>query len=95
MSLTEEEVGNIAHLARLQLDSVDAKNYTKDLSNILDLFAEMDKVDTKAIEPMAHPMELTQRFRKDEITENDQHELFQSIAPKVEAALYLVPQVIE
>jgi len=95
MSLTEKEVGYIAHLARLQCDAVDAKKYTKDLSNILDLVAEMEEVDTKAIEPMAHPMDLTQRLREDRITEEDQHELFQSLAPKVEGGLYIVPKVIE
>ena len=29
------------------------------------------------------------------VTEGDQHELFQSVAPQVEAGLYLVPKVIE
>jgi aspartyl-tRNA(Asn)/glutamyl-tRNA(Gln) amidotransferase subunit C len=44
---------------------------------------------------MAHPLDRTQRLRVDEVTETDQHELFQQNAPRVEAGLYLVPKVIE
>jgi aspartyl-tRNA(Asn)/glutamyl-tRNA(Gln) amidotransferase subunit C len=36
-----------------------------------------------------------QRLRADAVTEIDQRELFQSVAPQVEAGLYLVPKVIE
>jgi len=35
------------------------------------------------------------RLRDDRVTEHDQHQLFQSIAPQVEDGLYLVPRVIE
>lgn len=44
---------------------------------------------------MAHPLDQTQRLRPDAVSEADQRALFQSIAPKVEAGLYLVPKVIE
>lgn len=45
---------------------------------------------------MAHPMEdLTQRLREDIVTEENQRELFQSIAPATDAGLYLVPKIIE
>jgi aspartyl-tRNA(Asn)/glutamyl-tRNA(Gln) amidotransferase subunit C len=47
------------------------------------------------VEPLAHPLEMTQRLREDTVTETDQHDHFQAIAPQVEADLYLVPKVIE
>ncbi len=65
------------------------------LSGIFELIAEMQAVDTKGIAPMSHAQDLPQRLREDTVTETDQRELFQSIAPQVEAGLYLVPQVIE
>ena len=53
-------------------------------------------VRTSELEPMAHPLPgLAQRMRPDVVTEKDQHELYQRNAPQVEAALYLVPKVIE
>ena len=44
---------------------------------------------------MSHAQDVTQRLRDDVVTESDQRELFQSVAPQVEAGLYLVPKVIE
>ncbi|MHB8744401.1 MAG: Asp-tRNA(Asn)/Glu-tRNA(Gln) amidotransferase subunit GatC, partial [Sulfuricaulis sp.] len=51
--------------------------------------------DTQGVTPMAHPMDAAQRLRPDAVTETDQRERFQAIAPQVEAGLYLVPRVIE
>jgi len=95
MSLGPDEIKKIAHLARLELNQDMIEPYAKELSSILDFIAQMDKADTQGIKPMAHPLETAQRLRPDTVTETDQRELFQSIAPKVEAGLYLVPQVIE
>ena len=44
---------------------------------------------------MSHAQELSQRLREDQVTETNQREAFQAIAPQVEHGLYLVPQVIE
>jgi aspartyl-tRNA(Asn)/glutamyl-tRNA(Gln) amidotransferase subunit C len=95
MAITEKEVQYIAHLARLSMNAADLTHYAKDLSNILDLAAQMNAIDTQNIQPMAHPLAITQRLRPDAVTETDQRELFQKIAPQVESGLYLVPQVIE
>lgn len=94
MSLSIAEVERIAHLARLAILPQDIPLYTKNLSNILDFVAQMNSVDTKHILPMAHPLDASQRFRPDVVTETDQRELFQNNAPLVAAGLYLVPKVI-
>jgi aspartyl-tRNA(Asn)/glutamyl-tRNA(Gln) amidotransferase subunit C len=44
---------------------------------------------------MSHALDVVQRLRPDEITEADQRDLYQSVAPAVEEGLYLVPKVIE
>jgi len=95
MSLTAEDVNKIAHLARLGIDSQDVASYTKDLSGMLALMAKMGEVNTDGVEPMAHPLDQVQRLRADVVTESNQREHFQAIAPKVEDGLYLVPKVIE
>ena len=95
MSLQPEDVAKIAHLARLALRDEDVPKYAGDLSNILDLVEQMNAVDTGGVEPMAHPLDAVQRLRPDAVTEEDQREKFQSIAPQTEAGLYLVPKVIE
>lgn len=95
MSLTAADVNKIAWLARLSIDADKAADYARDLSGILDLVEQMNAVDTQGVTPMAHPLDQAQRLRTDVVSEYDQRELFQSIAPKVEAGLYLVPKVIE
>ena len=85
----------IAFLARIQLSDAEKDRYVHDLNGILALAEEMNAVDTADISPMAHPLHMTQRLRADQVTEPDQRELFQGIAPAVEDGLYLVPKVIE
>ena len=95
MSLDRSDIEKIAHLARLAIAEDDIPRYARELSRILDLVAQMSTVDTRAVTPTAHPLAAGQRLRPDEVTEPAQRELFQSIAPQVEAGLYLVNKVIE
>ncbi|HRF62772.1 MAG TPA: Asp-tRNA(Asn)/Glu-tRNA(Gln) amidotransferase subunit GatC [Candidatus Competibacter sp.] len=95
MSLGPAEVAKIAHLARLAIRDEDVPAYARNLSAILELVEQMNAVDTAGVIPMAHPLDMAQRLRADEIGESNQREQFQAIAPSVEAGLYLVPKVIE
>ena len=95
MTLKIEDVRNIAQLARLQIDDSSLGQYASDLSNILALAEQMNTVDTSNVSPMAHPLDATQRLRPDEVTESNQREKFQAIAPDVENGFYRVPKVID
>jgi len=95
MSLTHQDVRKVARLARLAMSETEIETARSQLSGIFDLIAEMQAVDTTGIAPMSHAQDLPQRLREDKVTETNQRELFQSLAPQVEAGLYLVPQVIE
>lgn len=95
MSLTPAEVKNIARLARLAISEQDIPQYAKNLGRILDFVAQLDKVDTTSVTPMAHPLDMPQRLRADVVTETDHRKRYQQNAPQVEAGLYIVPKVIE
>jgi aspartyl-tRNA(Asn)/glutamyl-tRNA(Gln) amidotransferase subunit C len=95
VSLGQADVKKIALLAALAVEEDELAIVGDKLSNILDLFAQLEAANTDGIEPMAHPLDQVQRLRDDLVTEIDQHEKFQAIAPAVEAGLYLVPKVIE
>jgi len=96
MSLTRDQINSIAHLARLSLTDAEIPVYQDSLSKIVDLVGQLDAAPTEGVDPMAHPLPgLSARMRLDAVTEKDQHELYQRNAPQVEAALYLVPKVIE
>jgi aspartyl-tRNA(Asn)/glutamyl-tRNA(Gln) amidotransferase subunit C len=93
--LSLEQIARIADLARLELSATQAAEMQRQLNDILAMVDAMAAVDTTGIAPMSHPQEVTQRLREDRVTEDNQRELFQSIAPAVEDGLYLVPKVIE
>lgn len=95
MSLSLDDVKRVANLARIEISEDEAHTALAQLSDIFGLIQEMQAVDTSAIKPMSHAQDVMQRLRTDLVTEADQRELFQSIAPKVESGLYLVPKVIE
>ena len=95
MSLDRNDVGKIAHLARLAINDDDIPRYAEELSRILELVEQMNQVDTEQVAPMAHPLDAKQRLRPDTVTEIAERALFQENAPRVEAGLYLVPKVIE
>lgn len=95
MSLSPDQIRRLARLARIALEPAEGEAVLAQLNRVLGLIDEMRAVDTGGSQPMAHALDVVQRLRADAVTESDQHELFQSVAPAVENGLYLVPRVIE
>lgn len=95
MSLTLDQVRRVAQLARIEISDDEAQQLGHQLNDIFALIEQMQAVDTRGIEPMAHAQDVAQRLREDRVTEADRQADFQAVAPDVEAGLYLVPKVIE
>jgi aspartyl-tRNA(Asn)/glutamyl-tRNA(Gln) amidotransferase subunit C len=96
MSLTRQDVENIALLARLSITEAELPVYVDSLSKILNFVEQLNAAQTANVEPMAHPLaDQVQRLRPDEVLEQDKHGKYQRNAARVEAGLYLVPKVIE
>jgi len=95
MSLNKEQVKEIAQLAKLSINDSEIEQSTIELNNILSLMAELAEIETDHVEPMAHPLEMSQRLREDVVSEADLSEEFQEIAPKTGKNHFLVPTVIE
>lgn len=95
MSLTKEQVEYIATLARLQLQDDEIADVVEKLSSIVDFVDQLQAASTDDVVPMAHPLNMSQRLRADEITESDLRDQAQKNAPSVEDGYYLVPRVIE
>ena len=93
--LSLEQISRLADLARLELTAAEAAALQQEMNAILAMVDRMAAVDTEGVEPMSHPQSASQRLRADVVTEPDQRDRFQSIAPQVEDGLYLVPKVIE
>lgn len=99
MSLSDDQVRRIARLARLELAPAEVQPVAERLNRVLGLIEQMSAVDTRGIEPMAHPLDAQlpqgQRLRPDQVTETDRREAYQAVAPATQDGLYLVPKVIE
>lgn len=95
MQLSIEDVGRVAQLARIAVTDAEREALREQLRNIFALIEEMQAVDTGGIEPMSHAQDVMLRLREDAVTETDQREALQAVAPRVERGLYLVPKVIE
>tara|TARA_B100000686_G_scaffold347290_1_gene435653 strand:- start:3201 stop:3488 length:288 start_codon:yes stop_codon:yes gene_type:complete len=95
MALTHEDIKRVANLARIEINDDEAYSTLNNITGIFSLIEQMQVVDTSSVTPMYHAQDVDQRLRADEVTEEDQRDLFQSQAPKTESELYLVPKVIE
>ena len=95
MAIDRDEIARIAHLARLEVGSEALARTAEELARILEFVGRMNAVDTTGVTPMAHPLDASQRLRRDQVTEIDRRDELQASAPAVEDGLYLVPRVVE
>lgn len=95
MTVKKSDIENIAKLSRIRIDENEIPEVASRLNDILAMVDKMQAVNTDGITPMDNPLDATQRLRTDTVTETDQREHFQQIAPLAEEGLYLVPKVIE
>ncbi len=95
MPLSQQDILHIARLARLRISEDEASAAQIQLNNIFGLIEQMQAVDTSGVAPMSHALDVEQRLREDRVSESNQRDKFQQIAPATENGLYLVPKVIE
>jgi len=95
MAIEQDEIQKIAELARIRIADDQIGPLTDRIGEILGMVDQLQSVDTSAIQPLANPLDATQRLRADVVTESDRRDEFQAIAPAVENGLYLVPKVID
>lgn len=95
MKVDADLVNNVAVLAQLKIQDSDLAETISNLTNVLGLVDQMQGVDTKGISPMSNPLDATQIMRPDVVTESNQREQFQKVAPSVERGFFLVPRVVE
>ncbi len=95
MSVKKSEIAYISSLSKLKMEDAEMDNYTRQISEILEMIQQLEKVDTHDIEPMAHPLNMKQRLRLDLVTEENRRELYQKNAVVFEEGFYKVPKVIK
>jgi len=95
VKLSRQNVEQIAHLARLEIGAGELDGVVEKLGRIVEFVDQLQAVDTSGVVPMAHPMDMSQRLRADEVTESDHRDLYQKNSDSVADGLYMVPRVLE
>tara|TARA_B100000676_G_scaffold50347_1_gene49429 strand:- start:319 stop:606 length:288 start_codon:yes stop_codon:yes gene_type:complete len=95
MSIDKSDIEHLCNLSKLSLDDEEQSVFLSQMQSILDMIEELQEVDTGDIEPMAHPLQMTQRLRDDEVTEFNDREKYQKNTEFAEDGFYKAPKVIE
>lgn len=96
--VNENLTKQVAHLARLELSDSEVKTFTLQLGEILKYVEKLQEVDVQGVEPMTHPLELTNPFRSDEVrqslVDSEGKPKVLGSAPEVLQNGYKVPQIL-
>ena len=95
MKITRDQVEHIAHLARLEFNEKEIEAFTRQMDNILTYFDKLQEVDTTAVEPTSHAIQVKNVFREDEVKKSIALDLSLKNAPEKEGNFFRVPKIIE
>lgn len=94
MSIEKQTIENLASLARIAIDDKQIDEVSQRLQSVLKLVDQLQAADTSGLADNEH-FEQIQRLRNDQVSESNQREELQAIAPETEDGLFLVPKVID
>jgi len=92
--LTRDDVTHVARLARLSLTEAELDTFTAQLADILSHVADLQNLDLEGVEPMVHPLPLTNVMRADVVTPSLDRDEVLSQAPLAEDGRFRVPPVL-
>ncbi len=95
-TLGPEDVGRIAHLARLDLTADELQLFARQLAGILDYADELQAVDTSGVPPTSHPLALSAPLRDDDLRPSLPRDEALAAGPETDmtAGLFKVPRVL-
>ncbi|MDD5428119.1 MAG: Asp-tRNA(Asn)/Glu-tRNA(Gln) amidotransferase subunit GatC [Candidatus Omnitrophica bacterium] len=89
-------VKHVAHLARLELDDKELKEYSGQLASILSYISKLNEIDTANVVPTSHALTtLKNVFRKDVPRKSLGPDEALANAPSKEDDFFRVPQILE
>lgn len=92
--LNQEEVRHVAKLARLNISDDEVALFTEQLGSILEYVAQLDKVDTENIEPLAHALPIHNVLREDVVKPSLSNDEALANAPQRDGEFFAVPKVL-
>jgi aspartyl-tRNA(Asn)/glutamyl-tRNA(Gln) amidotransferase subunit C len=95
MSINKSDIEHLCNLSKLKLEEDEKAVFLEQMQSILKMIEELQELETEGISPMAHPLEMAQRLRADEVLSIDRREQYQKNTEHTESGFYKVPKVIE
>ena len=95
MALSSEQVRAVALLARLHLTDDELARMTEQLNKIVEYVEQLHEVDTEEVEPLAHPLPISNVFRDDRLRPSLPRDVALRNAPDTDGEFFLVPPVLD
>jgi len=95
MALTQDEVGKVANLARLELSDAELTRLAKHLNDLLARVEQMQAIDVEGIEPTSHSIPVFNVLRDDVVRPSLTPDEVLRNAPQARDGRFIVPRIIE
>ncbi len=95
MSINKDQIKYLSLLSRMDIQESEINDVEEKLAKIIDFVDQLQSIDTDEIEPMAHPLNQSQRLRADKVVEENNRDKIQKNTKITERGMYIVPKVIE
>lgn len=95
MTLDEEALNKIAHLARLEIRESERKKMLADMNNMVAFVEKLKEVDTTGVEPLTTMTHEVNATREDVVKSLLNKEEALKLAPNHDADFFRVPKVLE
>ena len=95
MSIDKNQVKKVAKLSKISLDDSKLESLSKDLASILNFVEQLNKLDTKKIEPLTSIVDKTLEHRNDKINDGNIKDQILKNSPDKNEEFFIVPKVVE
>jgi len=95
LSINKDQIKYLSLLSRMDIQESEINDVEEKLTKIIDFVDQLQSIDTDEIEPMAHPLNQSQRLRVDKVVEENNRDKIQKNSKSIERGMYIVPKVIE
>lgn len=92
--ITDDDVRHVAKLSRLRLRDDEIHHFAEQLTHVMGFIAKFSELDLQGVEPMSHPLEMTNILRDDEPEPGLAVETALANAPQAEPPFFAVPKVL-
>ena len=92
--ISRDEVAHVARLANLQLTDEQLDSFTTQLGAVLEHARDVEALDVSDVEPTAHPFELVNVLRPDQVRPTLDRDEVMAQAPASEDGQFRVPPVL-